>query len=1049
MKSYAQWVLRFRLPIIGLMLAITAALAMCAPALHVVFDPATLAPNGHPYVDATKRVQSTFGSKYLMVIAIAPKQGDALQPAVLERVERLTRELERTPGVVGSTIMSLAARQAKAISGDGGILEARPLLESANLDEAQREALRKALRDNPVYLDTVISRDLRTAAVLVELKEHPKGFQAMVEPVKRVAAGIEGDDVRVVLGGNPVYLAQAEKFAERIGLLFPIAVLLIGLLHLEAFRTLQGLVLPLVTALMAVVWGMGFVGLTGRPLDIFNAPAPILILAVAAGHAVQVLKRYYEEYAALVAAGAEPTAQTSREAVVRSMVGIGPVTIIAGTVAALGLLSLTVFDIPTIRTFGVFTGLGILSAVVLEMTFIPAVRSLLKPPSLRQLDRERRLRVWDRILNAVGGLIAEPARRRRTIVAFVAFTALCAACTSLIVVDNSSKTNFSSDLQIQHDDRFLNNALGGTNSLYVMIEGGAEDAIKSQRTLEGIARLQRFADDQPEVGKTLSIVDYIRRMHRAMNGDAPGTDVLPTQTDLVSQYLLMYALSSEPDDFSAFVDYDYRRAKIAILLKTGSNREIRSLVERLEAEAAAAFGPEVQVSFGGDVAQTIALTDIMIESKLLNIAQIAFAIFLISALVFRSLLAGAIVLVPTSVAVLAMFAVMGVTGIPLNIANSLIAAMAAGIGSDYAIYLLFRLREEARTGASPVDAMRRTLATAGKAALYVATAVAGGYGVLALSFGFTVHIWTALFMGIAMLVSVFASLILVPGLAMSLHPRFVFGQAARPLAAAAPAAICVAALAGALAIASPAPVRAEAPTALVIMQRSAESTRVKDSTATATFTLTHRSGASRVRKTTGITRLHENGVDTMRLVRFLSPADVKGTSTLLLEKSAGEDELWIYLPALGKVRRLAAANKRDAFMGTDFSYGDIIGHNPAKWTHRLLGEANIEGEACYMVESAPADAQTRASSGYTKRVSWVSKRHWVTMRSEFWDLNGKPLKRIGAAEVVAVGKAGRHQPMLLTAENLQTGHRTSIRFENFKADQGVDASQFSASRLAP
>ena len=74
---------------------------------------------------------------------------------------------------------------------------------------------------------------------------------------------------------------------------------MIGLLHYEAFRTKQGFILPLVTAIMAVLWGTGFMGVLGQPLDIFNSPTPILILAVAAGHAVQLLKRYYEEYEAL------------------------------------------------------------------------------------------------------------------------------------------------------------------------------------------------------------------------------------------------------------------------------------------------------------------------------------------------------------------------------------------------------------------------------------------------------------------------------------------------------------------------------------------------------------------------------------------------------------------------------------------------------------------------------------------------------------------------------------------------------------------------------
>jgi hypothetical protein len=167
----------------------------------------------------------------------------------------------------------------------------------------------------------------------------------------------------------------------------------------------------------------------------------------------------------------------------------------------------------------------------------------------------------------------------------------------------------------------------------------------------------------------------------------------------------------------------------------------------------------------------------MVNGKILNIVQIASAIFVISSLAFSSLTAGVIVLLPLVMSVLAVFGVMGAFGIPLNVPNSLISAMAAGIGADYAIYLLYRMREQMKLGADSETAVRQTLATAGKAALYVATAVAGGYGVLALSIGYNLHLWLSLFIGVAMIVSVWASLTLVPSLVLYLRPRFIFNSA--------------------------------------------------------------------------------------------------------------------------------------------------------------------------------------------------------------------------------------------------------------------------------
>jgi predicted RND superfamily exporter protein len=133
-----------------------------------------------------------------------------------------------------------------------------------------------------------------------------------------------------------------------------------------------------------------------------------------------------------------------------------------------------------------------------------------------------------------------------------------------------------------------------------------------------------------------------------------------------------------------------------------------------------------------------------------------------------------LVLVPLLAAVLANFGVMGAAGIPLNTPTSIISAMAVGIGADYAIYLIYRLREELGHGGDEADAVRRAVSTAGKAILFVATAVASGYGVLLLSYGFYVHIWFAVLIASAMLVSSFGALTVLPALILSVRPRFVF-----------------------------------------------------------------------------------------------------------------------------------------------------------------------------------------------------------------------------------------------------------------------------------
>jgi outer membrane lipoprotein-sorting protein len=232
------------------------------------------------------------------------------------------------------------------------------------------------------------------------------------------------------------------------------------------------------------------------------------------------------------------------------------------------------------------------------------------------------------------------------------------------------------------------------------------------------------------------------------------------------------------------------------------------------------------------------------------------------------------------------------------------------------------------------------------------------------------------------------------------------------------------------------------------MRRNFVAMKVGDSTADAVFTLRNADGQQRVRKTVTTTKLRENGTDNMRLVRFLSPQDVRATATLTVENADKDDDIWIYLPALKKTRRLVASNKKDSFVGTDFSYGDIIGFKVAEWRHEVFAEDNVDGAPCYVVVSLPASPEVQENSGYSKRVQWIRKDNYVAVKTELYDAAGRHAKTLSAAELRQVDPAqDRWQAMRLEARNLLTGHSTVIELQNYKANQGLSAQAFAAREL--
>ncbi len=1053
MRSYIEFILRFRWPVVILVTIATVFLTIKGGSLTVIIDPNNIVPRSHPFIATTLKVEEVFGSRYVAVIGITPKQGDMFQAKVLEKALRITNKLRETPRVVKTNLLSVAARRVKDIRGTKDGMEVKQMMTGVPATPGQIAALKEALERNTSYMNAIVSNDFKTTVILAEVRDRKptdgpdvkSGFTFVQDKINAIVDAERDDSVEIMVSGYPPFLSMFERYAGRTPMLMLAALVVIGLIHWEAFRTLQGLILPLVTPLVAVQWAKGFMGLADVPLDIFNMTTPILILAVGAGHAVQLLKRYYEEYNRLnpgTVLDKEAARAANRQAVVDSIVKIGPVMLLAGLVAICGFLSLMIFDIISIRVFGFFSGVGILCVLIVEMTLIPALRSLLPAPGKKEARLEREERLWDRLTGFYADTLLGPNRNRIFMVAGIVI-AVALFGMSRLSVESALKKYFDPDLPLLKEDAKLNKRMAGTNSIYILVEGDKPDAIKDPAVLRAMDQLQAFLVKQPNIGKVMSLAEFIKRMNQSMNGDDPAYFRIPEQEKTIAEYLLLYSMSGEPGDFDTYVDYDYQIANMVVFSHSDSTVDMLALWKSVKEFAKDKFPPNVKLNVGGSVAQSAAITEVIVKDKILNVIQIASVVFLIAAVVFRSFAAGLLVITPLLLSVLVNMGLLGILGLKLNIPVALTSALAIGIGADYAIYMLFRLREELALGTQESAAFRKVLRTAGKACLFVASAVAGGYAVQAFSRGYYPHTWNALLIGTAMLVSVTAALTVMPALVLKFRPKFIFNGGAVKAKSVAPAAIPAIAALGVAFILGGTPTPAHALTPVEIMEKNFVASKYPDSTSETTMTLTNKAGKQRVRKTFGTTKLEPNGVDNMRMTRFLEPADVKGTVSLLIEHSEKDDDIWIYLPSVKKVRRLVSSNKKDSFVGTDFSYGDVIGHKVKEWDHKLVKEEDVDGKPCYVIESTPKDASIKANTGYSKRVNWIEKDNFVTLKAVLYDESGELLKEAKFTNYSEVDPT-RHkwQAGQLETRNVQAEHSTVIHIDQIKVNIGVKDDYF-------
>jgi len=763
MERYVRFVTRYRVAVVVAVVLATVALGTQLGKVHLEIRRRAALPQQHRYVQIQNRITDLFGGESIAVIGLVATQGDIFTPSVLGKLYRITQGLRDTPGIVESSLFSLAAPYVKAVvAGADNEMEVRPLMDRPVTTPEQIRQLRDTVRRDKLFRGNLVSPDETATFIVAEFDDRLTDV-AIAKRIDEIVGPERDESVRVALAGAPILRAWLTRYTALIGILFPMAVVVIGLVHYEAFRTLQAMVLPLVTALLSVVWALGIMGLIGEPMDTWSAITPVVILAVAAGHAVQILKRYYEEYA---------VCGDSQEAVIRSVTAVGPVMLTAGLIAAAGFGSLATFGVTSVRVFGLLLAFGILSALVIEMTFTPACRCLLPAPKGHEMARERQSRWLDGALDRLASVVVN--HPQGVLIASVLVAAAAVVGLLRIEVDNSFRLWFAPSTEVRIDDALLNDKLPGTASLRILVEGQRAGVLQDPEVLKAIADLEAVMESDPRIGGVTSVADHIKRMHQAMNNGDPAFYAVPDNPRLISQYLLLYSMSAGPDGLSAFVDADYQRAVIRALSKTDSAAFSLELIDRLQRYAADRFrGLPVTVGIaGGTLGVQTAMNEVVVHEKIVNMAQVGAIIFILSALVLRSFVGGLFVLLPLALAVVVNLGLMGWSHTWLDMTTAAITAMGVSIGADFAIYLICRMREEIARGPSVEAAIRASLHTSGKAIFFVSSAVVLGYMVLPFS-GFSIWMRLGVLTGVIIGASALATLSVIPALALLVHPRFL------------------------------------------------------------------------------------------------------------------------------------------------------------------------------------------------------------------------------------------------------------------------------------
>ena len=217
----------------------------------------------------------------------------------------------------------------------------------------------------------------------------------------------------------------------------------------------------------------------------------------------------------------------------------------------------------------------------------------------------------------------------------------------------------------------------------------------------------------------------------------------------------------------------------------------------------------------------------------------------------------------------------------------------------------------------------------------------------------------------------------------------------------------------------------KAPSAREIMDKVTTTRKLDGSEAVIKMTVLGEGGQAREREISMATKLYDGGKTEKRIYRFLSPADVQGTGILVYDYEAKPDDVWIYLPALRKTRRVVSSQRAQSFMGSEFSYGDLNIPSLDDFNYTLVKEEASGGEPCYVIDLVPKSKEIAEAEGYSKKTYWVSKAKMAVLRGLYYDKDGKLLKELIAQDIKLLDpKNKRYRAMHMEMINKQNGRKS-------------------------
>ncbi|HPE88434.1 MAG TPA: MMPL family transporter [Spirochaetia bacterium] len=681
----------------------------------------TYMPRTHPAFVFSDEADERFMIKDAILVAVEHPDS-VFNPATLQKLIDIEDDLLALEGLSGARVNSIHTGDNILATEDG--LDVRRFYTDAPVDQEGADRIASAVRGNSMIAGRLVSADEHTALVIVELPE--SGFSRdLYDQIQLIADKRTGPETlhiagRPIVEGTLAALGPADM--ARMG---PLVLLVITIVLILVLRQARRAIITMSVVVFSTIWAFGLMSALGVPMYSVSIMIPVMLIAIGVAYAIH-LYNQIDHFAS------ETPGASRREIAENAITTISSPALFAALTTVAGFVSLVTSQVYPVKYFGLFTAFGVFASFVLTMLLVPAGIMAFGNGDVKKAAGSHAGRIPEHGLGArfADALKARPGR------VYVIVAVLVAASVfgiSRVWINTSFLANFDSNSAIVKTDAFVNEHFGGTSSLNVILEAADPDTFKNPEVLRLMDAMQAGALELENVGDTISLTTYLRRLHYSMNAADPAFDVIPDSSDLVAQYLLLYEMSGDPDNLWKVVDADFRSANVTIQMKSDDTRTIGRVIEYVDAQAADFDRFGITIRYAGSGYKSLIFSDLILQGQMSSLGLSVIIVFILVAFMFRSVLLGLVSTIPVLISIAVNFGVMGLLNVPLTTSTALISSIAVGIGVDYAIHLITHYREALKALGDEERAARFAMSHTGRAVLLNAAIVISGFMVMVFS----------------------------------------------------------------------------------------------------------------------------------------------------------------------------------------------------------------------------------------------------------------------------------------------------------------------------